>query len=287
MNSIFAELRGAVITGLGLIAIVVAPVTAQAVRGPDTLVVDSHGRKLRALLWQPEGSGPFPAVLFNHGSWSRRDQGRVEDQAAVLGPLFARHGYVLLFLFRRGVGLSEGQGENSADVMDRATAQEGIEGRNRLRLQLLESGDLDDALAGLAALRHLPGVDPRRVAVAGHSFGGSLTLLLAERDSALKAAADFGGSAAGWDGSPELRARLLQAVGHITVPICFIHAKNDYSIGPGKTLAAEMERLHKTYLLRIYPAFGATSYEGHNIVHLEVAAWESDVFNFLDERLRP
>jgi dienelactone hydrolase len=217
---------------------------------------------------------------------SRRDQGSLEQQAAVLGPVFARHGYVLLFLFRRGAGLSEGQGENSADVMDRGTTEEGVEARNRLRLQLLESGDLADARAGVAALGALPGVDPRRLAVAGHSFGGSLTLLLAEHDTTLTAAVDFAGGARGWDTSPELRARMLKAVSATRVPICFIHAKNDYSLGPGQTLAAEMERLHKPHLLKIYPAFGSTPYEGHNFYHLDVPAWESDVFAFLDERMR-
>jgi hypothetical protein len=48
-----------------------------------------------------------------------------------------------------------------------------------------------------------------------------------------------------------------------------------------------MEGLHKPHLLKVYPPFGSTSYEGHNIVHLDVELWESDVFGFLDARLRP
>src|SRR5436305_580019 len=36
--------------------------------GPEIVVVQSGTLKLHALLWHPPGHGPFPAVLFNHGS---------------------------------------------------------------------------------------------------------------------------------------------------------------------------------------------------------------------------
>jgi dienelactone hydrolase len=230
-------------------------------------------------------------VLFNHGSWptearSGRPAREIFAQAATLGPVFARHGYVFLFLFRRGAGLSAGQGTHVGDLLDKELAAHGQEARNQLQMRLLETDELSDALAGLTFLRALPEVDSRHVAVAGHSFGGSLTLLLAERDGALAAAVDFAGATISWDASPSLRARLLTAVGATTVPIFFIHAANDYSVAPGKALAAEMARLDKPHRIEIYPAFGTTASDGHNIVDLSVATWERDVFAFLDEYLR-
>ena len=61
----------------------------------------------------------------------------------------------------------------------------------------------------------------------------------------------------------------------------FIHAANDYSVAPGEALAAEMQRRKKPRVLRIYPAFGANTREGHSIVYLDVPSWERDVFRFL------
>ena len=81
---------------------------------------------------------------------------------------------------------------------------------------------------------------PHRIAAAGHSFGGSLTLLLAEREPSLRAAIVFGAAAGSWKSSLKLRSRLLTAVGDTNVPTFFIHAGNDFSIVPGKELAAEM-----------------------------------------------
>src|SRR5258706_3147700 len=176
-----------------LLASALAPIPTVGVAGPvprraEIVVVRSGTLKLKAQLWRPEGRGPFPAVLFNHGSGrgtdtpsGRRDQANRKRQAAILGPVFARHGYVFLFLYRRGAGLSAGHGTHNGDLMDRAFAAKGQEGRTQTQLKLLETDELGDAIAGLAFLRELAEVDSRRIAAAGHSFGGSLTLLLAER----------------------------------------------------------------------------------------------------------
>ena len=263
-----------------------ARATAQKVSAsPDTVLIRSGALTLHALIWHPAGRGPFPAVLYNHGSGPA--DAALGPPRMALGPLFARHGYVLLFLFRRGAGLSAGEGTNSYDRMRQALAEKGQEARNRVQLELLEGDDLSDVVAGLAFLRSRPEVDARRVAVAGHSFGGSLTLVLAERDSAVRAALVFGGAAGSWDGSPPLRARLAAAVKKATAPIFLVYAANDYTTAPAKNLAAEMDRAGKPHRVRVYPPSGRTPAEGHDFVYREVPTWEPDVFAFLDQQLRP
>jgi dienelactone hydrolase len=254
---------------------------AQAPLEPDTVIVESGPLKLRGLLWRPVGRGPFPAVLFNHGS------GAVADRKgpAILGATFAKHGYVFLYLYRRGAGLSATQGTNSGTLMSRALKERGQKGRNEVQLQLLDI-ELNDVIAGLDFLRARSDVDPRRVALAGHSFGGQLILLAAERHPNVRAAVAFGAAANSWDNSSLLQARLIAAVRRVSAPVFLIFAANDYSIAPGKALAAEMNRLGKTCTLEIYPAVGTTAAEGHDFVHRRVATWESDVFAFLAEHLR-
>ena len=240
-----------------------ARATGQLPRAPDTVVVSSGSLRLRALLWRPKGAGPFPAVLHTHGS-----SGRTFDRDPnALGATFARHGYVMLLVFRRGQGLSADQGDNMTEILARRQADSGAASFNRLQLQLLETDHRTDAFAGLAYLRALGFVDPRRIAVVGHSFGGSLALLMAERDSTLRAVVDFAGAAASWTRSPPLRARLLSAVRHTTVPTMFLQSANDYSVAPGRTLAGAMGRLGKRQQLKIYPAFGASASDGHAIIY--------------------
>jgi carboxymethylenebutenolidase len=263
-------------------AIVPVPTDDPALSMPETVVVQNGGLTLRGLLWRPSGGGPFPAVLFNHGSGSVPDL----HKPAILGAAFARHGYAFLTLFRRGAGLSADQGTNSGALMAQALAQDGRDARNEVQLQLQEI-ELSDVVAGLAFLKGRSDVDSNRVAVAGHSFGGQLTLLLTERDTTVRAAVVFGAAAASWEASPKLRARLLAAVGHTDTPLFFIHAANDFSVTPGTALAAEMKRLGKSHHVKVYPAVGQTAAEGHDFVHLGLSTWEPDVFAFLDGRMRP
>jgi dienelactone hydrolase len=257
---------------------------------PETVEVHNGPITLHALLWRPRGRGPFPAVLLNHGSGRAHEElerlGPYERQADTLGPVFSRHGYVFLYLFRRGVGLSADQGSNAVDLMDREFAAHGQEARNELQLHLLENEEMSDAVSGLKFLRSLPKVDAHNVGVIGHSFGGSLTLLLAEREPNLRAVVVFSGAGYSWDRSAQLRARLLTALARITAPVFFIHAANDYSLAAGKTLDARLEQLGKPHLLKIYPPVGHTVDEGHGFLYLGVSTWEPDVFAFLDEHMR-
>jgi Xaa-Pro aminopeptidase/dienelactone hydrolase len=235
---------------------------------------------LHGVLWKPEGTGPFPAVVYNHGSdaWP--------SDLHEIGPLYARHGYVLFGPIRRGQGRSVGVAPYMNGQLIAERKAHGDAAWGRLMVKLHETEQLDDQLAGIAYLKSLPYVDPQRIAVTGVSFGGIQTLLAAERDCGIRAAVDFAGAAMTWDSSPEIRARLLSAVRNARVPIYFIQAENDYNLGPSRTLAAEMERVGKPHRMKIYPPFGTTTQEGHGLGLRGSRIWESDVFTFLDECMK-
>ena len=252
-------------------------------------MVPSGDLRLKAFLWTPAGRGPFPAVLFSHGSGTdpaHTGSFAITQAAETLGPVFVKHGYAFLYLFRRGQGLSADQGSFLQDLLQREGAAKGEEARKHLQFILLTTDQLDDARAGLSFLRHLPEVDARRIAVAGHSFGGQLALLTAERDSTVRAVVAFAAAANSWEGSPELRERLVDAVRKIAAPIMLIHAANDYSVAPGGALADELTRLAKPHVLEIYPPVGRTPDDGHEAVYTAVPRWEPDVFAFLDQHVK-
>jgi len=257
---------------------------------PQVVEISSGKAHLRAILWKPAGRGPFPAVLFNHGSGRTREElqrlGPYEKQSELLGPVFARHGYMCLFLFRRGVGLSAEQGESVIDSMNRELGARGQAGRDAVQLELLETRELHDAQAALAYLRARPQVDSTRIALVGHSFGGSLTMLMAEREPAIRALIIFSAAGYSWDRSPDLRKRLIASLPHIRAPVFFIHAANDFSLNSGKAMDRRLAELGKPHRLKIYPPVGATAEDGHAFALIGIRIWESDVFAFLDRWMK-
>lgn len=267
---------------LGFIALTLLASCAHGPSPPAVHIVEIPAGKaaLRGFLWAPEGRGPFPAVLFNHGRPDTPEQHLKQRSAQSIGPIFASHGYVFLYLFRHGEGLSAGAGPFIGDELAAAERAGGVSARNRVQLELLTGSHLADGLAGIAYLRGRSDVDASRIVVIGHSYGGQIALLEAERDRSLLAVVTFGAAAGSWSGSRDLRERLLAATARIQAPVMLIHAANDYSTEPGRALAAELERLAKPHVLIIYEPVGKTASEAHSFFYWG-HRWEADVFRFL------
>jgi dienelactone hydrolase len=257
---------------------------------PETVVVPSGNLRLKAFFWKPDGSGPFPTVLFNHGSGGAdadHTAGLPTTEAAEkLAPLFLKHGYAFFYLCRRGQGLSADQGPFIQDLLQQEEAAKGKEARQHLQFLLATTDHLDDLMAALSFLKTAPAIDAKRIAIIGNSFGGQITLLAIERDYSVRAAVTFAAAAGSWQRSAELRDRLRAAAGKTTVPIMLIQAANDYNTAPSKELADELRRLHKPCVIRIYPPVGQTSDDGHNFLYLGIPQWEHDVFEFLEQHVK-
>ena len=92
--------------GLGLLALLNSLPTialAQSPPAPVEITFPIGSLVLHGFLYKPEGKGPFPAVLWNHGSEKR--PGWLPD----LAPIFLNKGYVFFIPHRRGHGRSPGE----------------------------------------------------------------------------------------------------------------------------------------------------------------------------------
>ncbi len=244
----------------------------------DIVEFPSGDLTLHGVLYKPEGTGPFSAVIYNHGS----APGMLSSQAfEALGPVFASHGWVFFGPYRRGQGLSASAGSFIGDQIAAAMKSGGIAAGAATMVRLLETDHLNDQLAALAWLRHQVFVRSDRIAVAGNSFGGIETVLGAERGSYC-AAVDSAGGAQSWAQAPELRSLMTRAVRNSRTPIFFFQASNDYDLSPSRTLSEAMKDAGRTYEVKIYPAYGSSTQDGHTFGYFGSSVWADDVFRFLD-----
>lgn len=141
-------------------------IVVDAAFGPETAdftnvtYTDENGNELIGYLAQPEGEGPFPAVLLIHEWWG------LNEGITILADALAAEGYVVL----------------APDAYrGRVTAQ--FPRALWLRLTTPEEQVFNDIDAALFHLMSLDNVDPEQVASMGFCFGGGHSLQLGMRES--------------------------------------------------------------------------------------------------------
>lgn len=243
----------------------------------ETAFYQSGKLKIEAYVFKPEGAGPFPVVIYNHGS--RPGHEREERQFAYVGEILAHSGYVVVVPERRGYGRSDGPTFGETVGEDRGP-------RFVARVQ----EETDDMLAAVEFVKALPYADTRRMGVMGWSFGGIVSVFAASRSSAFRAVVDQAGAALTWDHSPAMQAALKEAAGKIQIPLLGMVAKNDRTTESVKAVVREAEAHGATTKLIVYPPFSprdaAGVAPGHMIFGREGwQVWEEDVKQFLGKYL--
>ena len=231
----------------------------------------SGNLRIQAYLYRPQGDGPFPVVIYNHGSRDGRERESVPFQ--YIGRMLTRAGYVVLVPERRGYGKSDGM-----IWWQEVSTPSQVPGR----LQ----AETDDVLAALPYLQTLAYVDTKRMAIMGWSFGGIVTILAVSRSNAFRAAVDQAGGALTWDGNPSTRAALTAAAEKSTTPTLFMVAANDRTTSSITTLAEIYKARGIAHRAVIYDAFtptqGRPAAPGHAVFSSQgTAVWEADVVQFL------
>jgi carboxymethylenebutenolidase len=266
--------------GFAVLAIALgAALTLPSPPSPRIVTFPSGALTLSGVIFVPAGTGPFPAVVYNHGSAA----GMLSKQAFdALGPVFVRHGWIFFGPYRRGQGLSAQAGSFIGDEIDKAKRAGGISAGVATMVRLFETDHLDDQLAALRWLRTQSFVAPKRIAVAGNSFGGIEAVLGSEREGYC-AAVDSAGGAESWTLAPALQNAMTRAVQNAKAPVFFFQAANDWNLEPTNMLSKAMQDAGKPFEAKIYPSFGQSHQDGHTFGYFGSAVWERDVFRFLEQ----
>jgi dienelactone hydrolase len=141
------------------------------------LIEDGRPVRLEVVMFKPDGAGPFPLAVINHGSTGGGRDPAVAKQtwfAADLADFLNERGWMVAFPQRRGRGRSDGlydEGFSENRKLGYA-CDTGLSLRGADRA-------LSDVDAAIAALRRRPDVAPPPVLIGGQSRGGVLAVAYA------------------------------------------------------------------------------------------------------------
>lgn len=220
------------------------------------------GVRLSYALDLPPGPGPFPAIVFGHGS------GRTtKEEAMVVKARMTQAGFAVLRYDKRGVGQSTG-----------TYSGVGIANGEQVLGELA-----DDMAAGVAFLRTRPEIDTNRIGLMGISQAGWIMPLAAERAPGVRfmilivgptvpvgVEIYYSGLAEGTSATfEELSASLLAYQGplgfdprphleRLDVPGLWLLGAQDRSIPTRETVAIldELARAGRPYRRVVYPGSG-------------------------------
>ncbi|WP_204162211.1 S9 family peptidase [Variovorax sp. WS11] len=150
--------------------------TRRVERVPTPWTEDGRPQTLEMVVYQPLGPGPYPTLVFNHGSTGTGDKPEwflLTWTAPEVARYFVDKGWQVLFPQRRGRGQSDGLYDEGFE-RDRS--------RYACRPELAIPG-LDRAVADLdvvmAHVRSRADVNPQRLLIGGVSRGGILSVAYA------------------------------------------------------------------------------------------------------------
>ena len=219
------------------------------------VTIHSEHSTFEGYLAQPEGEGPFPAVVVIHEIFGLNDN--IKDIAR----RFASEGYVAL-----AVDLFAGR--NRAICMFRFMGQ--------LMLNPLKNESIQNLKDALTFLTEQAGVDAERMGAIGFCMGGGFSIAWACNDNRLKAIAPYYGT------NPRPLATVARAC-----PVVGSYPDKDFTTTAGQKLDGELGRYNIPHDIKIYPNTRHSFFNDQGPSYAETAARDSwqRVLNFFEEHV--
>lgn len=230
--------------------------------------------RLEGFLYRPSSPGPFPVLIFNHGSTGAL---RVSPTSTAffrypeVARFFVERGWAVLMAMRRGRGASGGDYLERYDC-DRAILSAGVDRA------------VEDMDAVIAYVSSKSWADTSRLLLGGMSRGGLLSMVYSSRrPTKAKGVINFAG---GWtiercDDSIRFNTDTFAEAGRGNkLPMLWLYSENDRNYRP-----RAIHSYHRAFTqaggtaeLRLFPPIG---YDGHILLPGAVDVWRTPVSDFL------
>ncbi len=276
MSNFFNGCRvwAALLVALGLTShALAADVKPPALMNEAVLLVPKPGTfgvELETTVFRPDGDGPFPVALINHGKAPGDPLFQERARYTVAAREFVRRGYAVVVPMRQGFAGSTGRYvDGGCNIAGNARYQ------------------ADDLEAVIGWLRKQPWADTTRMVVIGQSHGGLTTLAFGTRETpGVRALINFAGglrqNSCQWE--TDLVSAFGSFGGRARTPSLWFYGENDSYFGPDL-----VSRLYDAYTKAggkaKLVAYGPFKNDAHGMFGSRdgVPIWLPEVERFLQE----
>ena len=175
---------------------------------------------LETTVFRPNGPGPFPLLVINHGKDPGRPSAQPRDRFYHMATAFVKRGYAVMVPMRQGFANSTGRyRDRGCDMKANGYTQ------------------AEDIRATLAYARRQKWVDAGHIVVAGQSYGGLATMALGtEALPGVRGLINFAGGLRDDSNNCGWRSALVSAFaeygGQNKIPSLWMYGQNDSLFGP-------------------------------------------------------
>lgn len=217
------------VVGLVFAAASAAAVTTEEIEIPLSVqkFFGESRYKLAATEYRPDGDGPFPMVLINHGSpRSATERATFTGKYKAQSEAFVHKGFVVINPLRRGYGKSDGPwAEDYFSCSNPSYYEAGLE-------------TAKDIAAAIEYAKTRPYIDAKRIVLIGQSAGGFGVLALASlQPEGVLGVVNFAGGRGSRGPNEVCNAdRLVDAFARYAsttrIPMLWFYSQNDGYFGP-------------------------------------------------------
>jgi dienelactone hydrolase len=259
---------------------------------PEIIYYTSDSLKLKAYIYKPEGKGPFPVFMWNHGS-----EKYPEDSIAFIYSYWVNKGYVVFMPIRSGQ--SDNPGEYICDEEKQIKRRKETAQLQFKQIYALHKKANNDVIAALKWIKKQHYIDKKNIIMGGGGYGGIQVLLTAAKDGesslGVKSFISWAPASAIWN---TLWAdTLVSAIHKAKRPIFLLQAHNDFSLSPSEVLGPLLTKKGFPNRNKIFPDHEAPDGYGTQIsltgtiksdgiylgFYADSKVWDTEVMEYLKD----
>ena len=201
-----------------------APESLESTLNEEIIEIPSGWSKLKTTVMRPDGAGPFPLIVMNHGKAFGNPYFQSRSRFLTLSSEMVRMGYAVILPNRKGVAGSGG-------------TYIGSEGGGACAMTWMGKAQAEDIAATIEFAIKLPYIDISKIVVVGQSHGGMAALAFAAQPAVpgVRAVVNFAGGnkspdCLGWENN--MRNAFGEWGKTATYPTLWFYGENDSFFPP-------------------------------------------------------